>query len=416
MLPPERANRLAYLAIGLAVAAALFLTTYYAIVPTHAVGGEEGTSYLTTVSDSVIPNSSVYLFVYGSSGCKACIPFKKFLSENYGGIMIFCDLATNSSCRLRFFDLISTNEVPPEIPMTFVVSKEGIVAIVVGDVEDKSFWDKLISSKPTSSTSIPIYGGSYRVIKYLKVENQTEFISKYLPEVARLTSIKPSATPPLPLGGPELLATVATLALLDSINPCCIYIYATLLIAAATYGLRTLANSRRALLVSGVPFIASVYVGYYLLGLGLTRAFAYVPLKVFGIAAIAFGAWIILTSGGSERVLGKEKLLKLIPKAKTSALISAVLGFCVTYAILPCSAGPYVVFTGLISRVGLTSALAWLALYNVIFITPLVAILAISLKLTEVDKVRDFIIKYNKLISVAMGIVLVILGVYVTLA
>ncbi len=403
---PERVDACRVSMVAVAVAL-LLIVTYYTMV-THATH-----DYGCPIC-GVKSNSSVYLFVYGSSGCKACIPLKGFLSENYGNITIFCDLATNSSCRLRFFDLISNYEVPPEIPMTFVVSERGIIAIVVGDVQDKQFWDELIHSQPTSLTSIPIYGGSYRIIKYLNIENQTEFIMKYLPEVAHLANIKPVITPSLPLSGPELLATVVVLALLDSINPCCIYIYVTLLIAATTYSLRALASSRKVVLASGVPFIASVYAGYYLLGLGLTRVFAYVPLKIFGIVAIAFGIWVIMSSG-SERVIGKERILKLVPKAKVSALISAILGFCVTYAILPCSAGPYVVFTGLISKVGLTSALTWLAIYNLIFVMPLVAVLAISLKLTEVSKVREFIIRYNKHVSIAMGAVLVALGVYVIL-
>ena len=394
-------------AVAAAALALLLITAYYAVA-TRALHDYECRTYVAT------SNSSVYLFVYGSSGCKACIPLKEFLLENYGNMTIFCDLATNSSCRLRFFDLISSYEVPPEIPMTFVVSERGIIAVVVGDVRDKPFWDELIHSQPTSLTSIPIYGGSRRIIKYLNVENQAEFIVKYLPEVAHFVSVKPAEAPSLPLSGPELFATVAVLALLDSINPCCIYIYVTLLIAAATYGLRALADSRKVVLASGIPFIASVYAGYYLLGLGLTRAFAYVPLKIFGAAAIAFGVWVIVSSG-SERVIGKERILKLVPKAKTSALISAILGFCVTYAILPCSAGPYVVFTGLISKVGLTSALTWLAIYNLIFVVPLVAVLVISLKLAEVSKVREFIIKYNKYVSVAMGAILIALGVYVTL-
>jgi len=394
-----------------AVIAAALLTLGILIAITSAYGGNGYSS-----SNKIMMNSTTYLFVYGSSGCKACIPFKEFLSRNYANITIFCDLATNSSCRLRFFELISNYEVPPEIPMTFVVSKEGIVAIIVGDVQDEAFWDKLIASTPTSAMSIPIYGGSYRIIKYLNLSNQVEFIAKYMPEITHIMtiSVPQSVTPEIPMSGPQLLAAVVTLALLDSVNPCCIYIYVTLLIAAATYSLRSLANSKKVMLASGAPFIASVYAGYYLLGVGLTKVFTYVPLKVFGVVAIAFGAWVILSSS-SERVLGKEKILRLIPRAKTSALISAILGFCVTYAILPCSAGPYVVFTGLISKTSFTSALMWLGIYNLIFIIPLIAVLVAALKLAEVSRIREIIIKYNNYISVAMGAALIILGFYVLL-
>ena len=362
------------------------------------------------VSDS---NITACLFVYGSSGCKACRLLEEFLLEHYGSMTIFCDIAANKSCRVRFFELIREYGMPPEIPTTFIVGREGIVAVIVGDVENKTYWEALIHSKPESPNRIPIYGGGSRVIKYLNIEDQSEFISKYLPEVSGITGVAPSLIHAEAMSFPELLAAVSLLAISDSVNPCCIYMYLTLLIAAATYGMRTSTNLRRALAVSGIPFIAAVYAGYYLLGVGLAKTFAYLPMKLFGVAAVLFGLLIITTSRAESKVLGKEKILKLVPKAKSSALMSAVLGFLVTYAILPCSAGPYVVFTGIISRLGLGTALTWLAYYNLVFVMPLIVVFTASLKLVEVAKVRDIILRYSEQLSAAMGFVLIAIGFYV---
>ncbi len=403
-------NTSAYRTAAFTVLMLAVLTTCYVAYVQSLSAVSQGSYPLINES-----NTTAYLFVYGSVGCKACVSLKEFLLEHYSNITIFCDIATNTSCRVRFFDMISKYEMPPEIPTVFVVGKEGIVAVVIGDVKNLTFWNELIQSAPKSLTKIPIYGGCYRIIKYLIVENQTEFVGEYLPEISHFTKIAPSTTPAVPLSGPELFATVSVLALNDSVNPCCIYVYVTLLIATATYGMRASTSLRRAMVTSGLPFIISVYVGYYLLGVGLTKAFAYIPLKLFGIVAIVFGLWIVLTSEAESRVIGREKILRLIPRAKSSVLMSAVLGFLVTYAVLPCSAGPYVVFTGIISRLGLTSALMWLAYYNLIFVLPLIVVLVASLKVAEAAKVREFIIRYSKVLSAAMGVVLIGLGIYILL-
>jgi len=393
------------------VCAALTILMVTALAVTHAQTPDNtDQAVCQQVSNS---NMTTCLFVYGSSGCKACRSLEEFLLKHYGSITIFCDIATNKSCRVRFFELIREYEMPPEIPTTFIVGREGIVAVIVGDVENKTYWEALIRSKPESPNRIPIYGGGSRVVKYLVIEDQSEFISKYLPEVCGVTGVAPSLIRAGTMSFPELLAAVSLLAISDSVNPCCIYVYLTLLIAAATYGVRSSTNLRRALAVSGVPFIVAVYAGYYLLGVGLTKTFAYLPMKLFGVVAVLFGLFIITTSRAESKVLGKEKILKLVPKAKSSALMSAVLGFLVTYAILPCSAGPYVVFTGIISRLGLGSALTWLAYYNLIFVMPLIAVFTASLKLVEVVKVRDIILRYSGQLSAAMGFVLIAIGFYV---
>ena len=220
------------------------------------------------------------------------------------------------------------------------------------------------------------------------------------------------------LGGEEAppiattLAILTGLALSDAVNPCAVFIYTTLLIASI------LASSgrKRLPLATGAAFIAAVYTGYLAIGLGLMTFLRYVPTWLLGVVAIGFGVWVVATGvAGRSRVVAKESLLDLVSRAATSTLLSFALGLLVTFTLLPCSSGPYVVFAGIASRYSTPMAVGLLALYNAVFVTPLVAImLAVVLGMRH-RAVQEFITRHSRGLSVAAGLILIGVGVYVLL-
>ncbi|MEE8449584.1 MAG: cytochrome c biogenesis protein CcdA [Thermodesulfobacteriota bacterium] len=207
-----------------------------------------------------------------------------------------------------------------------------------------------------------------------------------------------TGTPPgLPLQGKLLLPTVVVAGLLDGLSPCAFAVLAFLV--AFLFAIRRV---RRDVLAMGVLFIASVYVSYFLIGLGLLRAFTLPgPPHLVG----HLGAYLLILLG----VIGLAKLalprfpLKLaMPRVawetirgiiQKATIPSAVLaGFLVGFCTLPCSGGIYVATLGLLA--GATTylkGLGYLTVYNFANIVPLVAVLALvgnrgmSLKLAQCE-------------------------------
>ncbi|ABM81181.1 hypothetical protein [Hyperthermus butylicus] len=214
-----------------------------------------------------------------------------------------------------------------------------------------------------------------------------------------------------------LLWQLVALAAADSVNPCTFYIFATLLLALS------LRATRRSVAIAAVSFIAGVYVGYLILGLGLATAGTMVPRTVF--LAIALGyAGITVANSVSELARGKPVTPKparlLGPKAVgvAGAAASLVLGFTLALTLLPCSGGPLVAFIYIAGEHGYASPLKLvplLMLYNTIFVAPLVSI-AIVFVLTGKVIASRLQGKRMSIASLASGILLAAIAVYAALA
>ena len=175
----------------------------------------------------------------------------------------------------------------------------------------------------------------------------------------------------------RLISSILFLALADSVNPCTFAVFtALLLIALHSFGrVRTVAT--------GFSFILAVFMGYYTLGLGLVQIFAVVPnvKTVLAVIGLVIGAFSIVSGLGpgfkspipkSVRRLTERRL----GKSSASSVASFGLGLVATFTLLPCSVGPYLVGLGLLSGLGdPVQGHLLLAVYNIMFVAPLIAIL-----------------------------------------
>ncbi len=351
--------------------------------------------------------SSYVLYILGDPSCPACTHLKEFL-DSHGLNYVFCPIYGNETCTKASLILLKKYGLPPYIPTTLVISDGYVKAVVIGAVADKSFWLNLAFSPPHDY--VPVFMGEELGIK-LNVSPK-QLLKELLPNLAPSTTT--TAIPKQSTIAPILLATLVSLALSDAVNPCATYIYILLLTASALVAVR---SGRKFVIVgTSAAFISAVFIGYYLLGIGLLRIMGYVPTWVLALIAIGFGLWVIISGlRRTSRVIAKASMLNLIRKAKASIAMSAVLGFIVTFTLLPCSSGPYVVFTGLLSRYPLTTSLALLALYNLIFVTPLIIITALISSIARVKRVQEFIVSHDRELSVIAGILLVLIGIYILL-
>ena len=208
---------------------------------------------------------------------------------------------------------------------------------------------------------------------------------------------------------------ILSLALADSVNPCTFSVFtAMLLIAASVRGVRKA-------FFSGLAFILAVFSAYYLLGLGILKVFLNIPFIEYIIAALGIYLGLTALIGGlSGRFKSPipSKLKKITENAIEKAvnpLTAGLAGFIVSFTLLPCSSGPYLVAGTLLAKLNdIRAAYLLLAIYNMIFVAPLLAILigvsAFSLKLRSVKRWRS---RYLPRLEAVSGLLLLLISLYV---
>jgi cytochrome c-type biogenesis protein len=400
--------------IGFLVLASLFMLPYVAFL------SSAGTSH-----------QPFMLFEYGSSGCPHCVPLHEFLLKTYGEEHhVFCDIATNKTCLLYFERYLNERGMPPYVPQTLVFKAGRLTSIVIGEVENKTFWDTLILS-PAFSTNITIYSGAHpAAILMLPEDKQKAFIKEVIPppystaileETNRsvTSTISTSETPNQPNESwsdslSKATALLLPLALADSVNPCTFALYATLLTSAS------IAAGRRLMVIAGASFTASVFIGYFILGLLLSLGASLLPYWILSSIAVGYGILIILYAlFKKESALCKEdsatcKFVGLFKRFSGSVTVagSALLGLVASFTLLPCSGGPYLAFASLVSKAPVVSRISLLALYNSIFVTPLIIITAGMLGVYKLGKVQEWLVKAQRPLLIVSGLLLTAVGLY----
>ncbi len=378
-------------------------------------------------------------YIYGLRTCPHCHKLYDILSKNFGVDNVYmCYIKEHRDCYQRLWDFYKIIGFEPVVPLTIVIRDGVAKAIVVGEVDDVNFWRSVASASSTNVSAVnkvPVYVGK-ELYGYIVLRNRGELINftkSMAPQFFNTTSsgiafvgrfVKVGHAGRAEVTRLESLLTLlpetVLLALSDSINPCALYIYVVLLIAAAlsVYG------EKRAIMRHvtsiGLSFVVAVYIGYMLLGLGLLKAVSVLPLyaPIASAIAIGFGAWTIATGVlRKSRSIAKGFVLERIPRASLSIPLSFALGLLVTFTLLPCSAGPYLLFVTIAKRAGLTMAelLPLLAIYNTVFVSPMIAILLFMSSISKLESVQRFIVSRGDVLSIFSGLLLTALGIYVLL-
>ena len=182
----------------------------------------------------------------------------------------------------------------------------------------------------------------------------------------------------------KLLPAVLLTGLVDGINPCAMAI----LLFFITF-LFTIRKRRAAIARMGLVYIACVYIVYFLVGLGLLRATTLVQghwlgqlgaalLILFGVTNLLGALFPKFPIQLEVPEIGKEGLKNWMYRATLPATI--VLGILMGLESFPCSGGPYVAILGLLgSQTSFWEGFGYLAVYNLMFIMPLVIILILAL-------------------------------------
>lgn len=243
-------------------------------------------------------------------------------------------------------------------------------------------------------------------MKVKKILRSREF--RYLLLIILLSFGISTATLSL-IGMPYFIPQFLTLALTDSVNPCTFAVYTLFLIALSVKGV-----DKKRLYIVGLSFVAAVYVSYYTLGLGLTFIAGRIPLRWAGYFAIAFGLYTIATGIAERSRTGdKRALRKKMFSAETTVIGALVLGISVSTTLLPCSSGPYLVYAAVIARSSTAMVFLLLALYNLIFVLPLLMILFAMGSLRESKEFSRAMVRHSAELSVVAGFLLIAIGLWI---
>lgn len=223
----------------------------------------------------------------------------------------------------------------------------------------------------------------------------------------------------------NLLVQLAGLAAVDAINPCELAVLAMVLITLLLKN----PEKRRNILLGGLAFSSAVFIFYFLYGLIIVQFFkTLIPatgvislylFKAFGLIAIILGLlnikdYLNYKPGGvaTEMPLSFRPRVKILINKITSPFGAFVIGAFVTLFLLPCTMGPYFIFSGVVHNFDLLHVIGLLLLYNLIFILPMIILtFAIYFGVTTVEKVSGWKEHNIRKLHLIEGIILILLGI-----
>lgn len=222
------------------------------------------------------------------------------------------------------------------------------------------------------------------------------------------------------------IGIVIAAALADSINPC---VFGVLIFLLA-YMVKVFKNKVR-MLIAGLIYVASVYLTYFLIGVGIfTLAYTAGLAKPFywfaAIVAILAGLFEIkdyfwygkgftlqMLPGTGARLKKYSRTFKTMETKHPmlSLGVAFLLGIFVVFVELPCTGAPYLAILGMLSKGAYATAIPLLLLYNLVFILPLFVIIGL-VYMGYSKKLETWRTEHRGLMRLVIGLFLIALGVY----
>ena len=355
-------------------------------------------SLMLSAAKAEITDNKVCIYFFWGVGCPHCArvePFLDQLEQKYPLEVHGFEIYNNRSNLLLLNEYFEKYQIPER--------ERGIPAVFIAN-------SYLIGDKPILDN---LEG---------KIKNLPEGSECPVLEARNVTG-EVGGKSPLEKLGSLSLAVVTGAALVDSINPCAIAVLLILLGALLSTGEKIKA------LKAGIAFIISIYIVYFLFGLGLFSALqisglSYSFYKFIGILAIAIGLLNIkdfFWYGGGGFVIEiprtwRPTLKKLLSNV-TNPGVAFLMGFVVSLFELPCTGGPYIFILGLLAeRTTQLLAIPILLYYNLLFILPLIAItILLYFGYSSVEKATKWKDRNIRILHLAAGLIMLALGIVVVL-
>lgn len=220
------------------------------------------------------------------------------------------------------------------------------------------------------------------------------------------------------------LPTVITAAAVDGINPCAftvLLLFITAMLTTMQAGEQSLAAVRPRLMSLGGIYIATVFLTYLALGVGLLKTLDFftrqhLPARFGALAAILFGLWMLkdfFLPDIGWKLQAPSQVATLARQMAKKATIPALIlgGFLIGLCTVPCSGAVYL---GVLSLLALQpSALlgyGYLVLYNFIFVLPLVVILVAASARPTLNRLAHWNLHHKEWVRLVLGGGVVLMG------
>ncbi len=251
------------------------------------------------------------------------------------------------------------------------------------------------------------------------IENFVDEAERYLQEGGDLDEVVSQDGDSEPEGLDLTLAAVVAGSMVDAINPCAFAVLVILMSSLLASGKANKALS------SGIAFSASIFISYFLMGLGFYKALEMGGIsslfyKIIGWMAVVLGIFNLKDFFWYGRGFLMEVPLSWRPRLKS--LISSItspggaftIGFLVSLFLLPCTSGPYIVILGMLAKRALdTEAIFYLLLYNFIFVSPMVLISFAIYKGFDPAKAEEIRKRRIRILHLIAGIIMTVMGIVI---
>jgi cytochrome c biogenesis protein CcdA len=214
------------------------------------------------------------------------------------------------------------------------------------------------------------------------------------------------------------LGLVVTSAAIDSINPCAIGVL--ILMVSVVLGGGT---SIGRLLLLGSAYIGAIFFTYLIAGLGLIYFLSEIPILIAEYLSIAVGILVILAGmleikdyfwygKGFSLQIPHYFAIKIqeMSTSKTTVVGVMLLGAFVAAVELPCTGAPYLAIITVLRINFDMTAFGLMVLYNLIFVAPLIIILAMVAGGAKISSVQKWKEESKGAMRLGMGLLLIALG------
>lgn len=226
------------------------------------------------------------------------------------------------------------------------------------------------------------------------------------------------------------LPTIVVAGLVDGINPCAftvLLLFITALLATVeASGRQSVTGVRMRLIGLGSIYIAAIFLTYLALGIGVlatadlfTRA--HVSARIGALLAIVFGLWMLkdfFLPGWGLQLHAPAATVRLARAAARRMTIPALVagGFLIGLCTVPCSGAVYLAVLALLAvQPSAAVGFAYLVLYNLMFVLPLVVVLIAASSRPTLNRLAHWNLHHKEWVQLALGAGVVLMGLAILL-
>ena len=357
--------------------------------------------------DSVNNQDEIHLHMFYGQGCPHCGSLKLFLESiknKYPTLIIYEHEIYQNQQERELFEQMSEN---------FNVPIEGVPTVFIDDRVIVGFSNAIgVSIENQIKRCLDIDCGNPEFKQATQETTQLIGESSSSSDPEKIEIIKKLTIP-----------VVFFAAIVDAINPCAFAVLIILMTAALS-----ITNKGRALKF-GLAFTASIYISYFLMGLGLfsvlqvsgiSRAFyVFVTALAIIVGLLNIKDYFWYGKGFLMEVpLSWRPAMKKILNSATTPCGAFVAGLAVSLFELPCTGGPYIVILGLLAKeVTRGVGILYLLFYNLIFVSPLIILSLIIYKgLSTTGKLEVIRQERIKVLHLVAGIIMILIALVMVLS